>query len=71
MDDNLTVRGHTATTVQNPLTSLEDHVAATRRILDPQDGPAVLVGHSWGGTVITEAGVPRRSPAWSRLRSRA
>jgi pimeloyl-ACP methyl ester carboxylesterase len=49
--------GYTVTMVQNPLTSLEDDVAATERILDKQDGPAVLVGHSWGGTVITQAGV--------------
>ena len=42
--------------VQNPTTSLADDVAATRRTLDSIDGPVVLVGHSWGGTVITEAG---------------
>ncbi|WP_116995810.1 alpha/beta fold hydrolase [Desertimonas flava] len=55
--DNLTARGFRVTIVQNPLTSLEDDVAATRRVLDLQDGPTILVGHSWGGTVITEAGV--------------
>ncbi|MEV4350724.1 alpha/beta hydrolase [Actinoplanes sp. NPDC049596] len=55
--DNLTARGYRVTIVQNPLTSLEDDVAATTRVLDRQDGPAILVGHSWGGTVITEAGV--------------
>lgn len=55
--DNLTRRGYRVTVVQNPLTSLADDVAATRRALDRLDGPAVLVGHSWGGTVITEAGV--------------
>ncbi|MEU1885990.1 alpha/beta hydrolase [Micromonospora rifamycinica] len=55
--DNLTARGYRVTVVQNPLTSLEDDVAATVRILDRQDGPTILVGHSWGGTVITEAGV--------------
>lgn len=55
--DNLTARGLRVTIVQNPLTSLEDDVAATTRVLDLQDGPAILVGHSWGGTVITEAGV--------------
>ncbi|QDZ00645.1 alpha/beta hydrolase [Nitratireductor mangrovi] len=55
--DRLTSRGYKVTIVQNPLTSLEDDVAATKRALDRQDGPAVLVGHSWGGTVITEAGV--------------
>jgi pimeloyl-ACP methyl ester carboxylesterase len=55
--DELTARGYRVTIVQNPLTSLEADVAATTRVLDLQDGPAVLVGHSWGGTVITEAGV--------------
>ena len=55
--DELTSRGFRVTIVQNPLTSLADDVAATRRVLDRQDGMAVLVGHSWGGTVITEAGV--------------
>jgi pimeloyl-ACP methyl ester carboxylesterase len=54
--DNLTSRGHRVTIVQIPLTSLEDDVAATTRVLDQQDGPTILVGHSWGGTVITEAG---------------
>ena len=48
--------GLTVTAVQNPLTSLADDVAATTRILDRQNSPAILVGHSWGGTVITEAG---------------
>jgi pimeloyl-ACP methyl ester carboxylesterase len=42
--------------VQNPLTSLADDVAAAERVIDAQSGPVVLVGHSWGGTVITEAG---------------
>lgn len=55
--DNLTKRGYRVTIVQNPLTSLADDVAATKRALARQDGPTVLVGHSWGGTVITEAGV--------------
>lgn len=55
--DRLTARGYRVTIVQNPLTSLADDVAATRRVLDGQDGPTILVGHSWGGTVITEAGV--------------
>lgn len=55
--DDLTSRGYRVTIVQNPLTSLADDVAATKRALDRQDGPTVLVGHSWGGTVITEAGV--------------
>jgi pimeloyl-ACP methyl ester carboxylesterase len=55
--DNLTARGYRVTIVQNPLTSLADDVAATQRALGLQNGPTILVGHSWGGTVITEAGV--------------
>ncbi|PVE96931.1 alpha/beta hydrolase [Microbacterium sp. TPD7012] len=55
--DLLTARGYRVSIVQNPLTSFADDVAATNRVLDAQDGPAILVGHSWGGTVITEAGV--------------
>ena len=54
--ENLTGRGYNVAIVQNPLTSFEDDVAATKRVLDLQDGPAILVGHSWGGTVITESG---------------
>jgi pimeloyl-ACP methyl ester carboxylesterase len=42
--------------VQNPLTSLSEDVAATQRAIDSQTGPVILVGHSWGGVVITEAG---------------
>jgi len=52
----LEARGFHVVAVQNPLTSLKDDVNATRRILALQDGPAILVGHSWGGAVITEAG---------------
>ncbi len=48
--------GFNVSVVQNPTISLEDDVAATRRILAAQDGPAVLVGHSYGGAVITETG---------------
>lgn len=55
--DELKGRGFQVTIVQNPLTSLDDDVAATKRALDRQNGPTILVGHSWGGTVITEAGV--------------
>ncbi|MBL8548805.1 MAG: alpha/beta hydrolase [Hyphomonadaceae bacterium] len=54
--DDLTARGYRVTIVQNPLTSLADDVAATRRILARQNGPSILVGHSYGGVVITEAG---------------
>ncbi len=42
--------------VQNPLTSIADDVAATNRIINAQDGPVLLVGHSYGGAIITEAG---------------
>jgi pimeloyl-ACP methyl ester carboxylesterase len=52
----LTKKGYNVTIVQNPLSSLEDDVRATNLALDKQDGPTILVGHSWGGTVITEAG---------------
>jgi pimeloyl-ACP methyl ester carboxylesterase len=55
--DELTKRGYKVSIVQNPLTSLADDVAATSRVLARQDGSTILVGHSWGGTVITEAGV--------------
>ena len=48
--------GYTVSVVQEPLTSLADDVAATRRVLDLQQGPTLLVGHSYGGVVITEAG---------------
>ena len=52
----LTQDGYTVTVVQNPLTSLEDDVAAVDRALARQDGPVILVGHSYGGAVITQAG---------------
>src|SRR5215831_10914443 len=48
--------GYAVSVVQEPLTSLADDVAATRRMLDLQQGPTILVGHSYGGVVITEAG---------------
>ncbi len=49
-------KGHKVSIVQNPTTSLADDVAATRRVIAEQDGPVTLVGHSYGGAVITEAG---------------
>lgn len=55
--DILVKKGYHVSIVQNPLTSLQADVDATNRIIDRQDGPVILVGHSWGGTVITEAGV--------------
>jgi pimeloyl-ACP methyl ester carboxylesterase len=48
--------GHAVSVVQNPTTSLADDVRATRRVLAAQAGPVLLVGHSYGGVVITEAG---------------
>ena len=52
----LTKRGLTAVAVQNPLSSLADDVVATNRVVEMQKGPVLMVGHSWGGAVITEAG---------------
>jgi len=49
-------KGYHVTAVQNPLTSLADDVAATRRVLARQHGDVILVGHSWAGAVVTEAG---------------
>src|SRR5882762_3394083 len=51
----LEAKGLKVAAVQNPLSSLADDVAATRRAIDQQTGPVVLVGHSWAGVVITEA----------------
>jgi pimeloyl-ACP methyl ester carboxylesterase len=55
--DLLTKDGYRVAIVQNPTLSLEDDAAATRRVIDDLDGPVVLVGHSYGGAVITEAGL--------------
>jgi pimeloyl-ACP methyl ester carboxylesterase len=55
--DILTKDGFHVSIVANPDTGIPDDVAATQRVLDLQDGPVILVGHSYGGTVITEAGV--------------
>ena len=52
----LTKDGYKVTIVQNPLTSLDADVTATKNALAKQDGPVVLVGHSYGGAVITQAG---------------
>jgi pimeloyl-ACP methyl ester carboxylesterase len=52
--------GYRVIAVQNPLTSFADDVAATRRVIDAQPGPVVLVGHSYGGAVITTAAVGAR-----------
>lgn len=53
----LQAKGLDVTSVQNPLTTLPEAVAAARRVLDRQDGPTVLVGHSFSGMIVTEAGV--------------
>ena len=53
----LQAEGLNATAVQNPLTTLPEAVAAVERVLDRQDGPTVLVGHSFSGMLVTEAGV--------------
>jgi pimeloyl-ACP methyl ester carboxylesterase len=52
----LNQEGFNVSVVQNPTVSLEDDAVVTRRVLDKQDGPAILVGHSYGGAVISEAG---------------
>jgi pimeloyl-ACP methyl ester carboxylesterase len=52
----LEAKGYHVVAVQNPLTSLADDVAATKRAIALQDGPVILVGHSFGGAVITQAG---------------
>ncbi|WP_371641767.1 alpha/beta fold hydrolase [Streptomyces mirabilis] len=54
--DHLSADGYKVAVVQNPTLSLAGDTAATRQVLDGLDGPAVLVGHSYGGVVITEAG---------------
>jgi pimeloyl-ACP methyl ester carboxylesterase len=55
--DILTRQGFHVTIVQEPETSFADDVAATKRVLDRQNGPTLLVGHSYGGSIITQAGV--------------
>jgi pimeloyl-ACP methyl ester carboxylesterase len=52
----LEAKGYHVVAVQNPLTSLTEDVAATKRAIELQDGPVLLVAHSWGGVVITQAG---------------
>lgn len=52
----LQAKGHRVTAVQNPLTSLPDDVERTRKLAEAQDGPTLLVGHSYGGMVISNAG---------------
>lgn len=67
----LQAAGLRAMTVQNPLTSLADDVAATQRILALQDGPTVLVGHSFAGTIISEVGIDPKVAALVYVAARA
>jgi len=69
--ERLQAAGLHVTAVQNPLTSLADSVAATRRVLALQDGPTVLAAHSWGGTVISEAGADPKVTALVYVAARA
>ena len=59
------------TAVQNPLTTLDDAVAETQRVLDRQDGPTVLAGHSFSGMIVTEAGVHPKVSAIVYVAARA
>jgi pimeloyl-ACP methyl ester carboxylesterase len=59
------------TSVQNPLTTLDDAVAETQRVLARQDGPTVLVGHSFSGMIVTEAGVDPKISAVVYVAARA
>src|SRR5580704_4651237 len=67
----LQAAGLNATAVQNPLTSLEESVAAAQRALAQQDGPTVLVGHSFAGMIVTEAGVDPKVTALVYVAARA
>ncbi|WP_224369419.1 alpha/beta fold hydrolase [Hyalangium versicolor] len=67
----LQAAGLHVTAVQNPLTSLADSVAETRRVLAQQEGPTVLVAHSWGGTVISEVGTDPKVTALVYVAARA
>ena len=71
--DLLKKDGYNVSIVQNPTTSLADDVAVTKRMLAAQNGPSILVGHSYGGVVITEAGNDsegRRPRLHRRIRAR-
>lgn len=67
----LQARGLNVTSVQNPLTTLPDAVAAARRVLDRQDGPTVLAGHSFSGMIVTEVGVHPKVSALVYIAARA
>jgi pimeloyl-ACP methyl ester carboxylesterase len=67
----LQAAGLHVTSVQNPLTSIEDSVAEARRVLALQDGPTVLVAHSWSGTIISEIGTDPKVSALVYVAARA
>ena len=67
----LQAAGLNVTSVQNPLTTLEAAVASTQRVLARQDGPTVLVGHSFSGMIVTEAGVDPKVSAVVYVAARA
>jgi len=67
----LQTAGLNVTSVQNPLSTLDDAVAATQRVLAWQDGPTVLVGHSFAGMIVTEAGVDPKVSALVYVAARA
>lgn len=69
--ERLQAAGLHVTAVQNPLSSLEDSLAETRRALALQDGPTVLVGHSWGGTVVSQLGTDPKVSALVYVAARA
>jgi pimeloyl-ACP methyl ester carboxylesterase len=67
----LQVRGLNATAVQNPLTTLDAAVDSVRRVLARQDGPVVLVGHSFAGMIVTQAGIDPKVAALVYVAARA
>jgi pimeloyl-ACP methyl ester carboxylesterase len=67
----LQAKGLNVTSVQNPLTTLPDAVAAAQRVLDRQDGPTVFVGHSFSGMILSEAGVHDKASALVYVAARA
>lgn len=67
----LQAAGLNVTSVQNPLTTLEEAVAETQRVLDRQDGPSVLAGHSFSGMIVTDAGVHPKVSALVYVAARA
>src|SRR5262249_13500298 len=67
----LQAKGLNVTSVQNPLTTLPEAVAAAERVLDRQDGPTIFVGHSFSGMILTEAGVHPKVSALVYVAARA